>query len=484
MGRQFRFVSTWVNWCLVALLTTVTLGAQPYAYVGNYGTVSVLNLATNTVTASIFGIASSGIAVTPDGSTVYVSSSNYNNVAAISTSNNTVVATIPVGLTPRGLAVSPNGAVVYVVNYSSSTVSVISPATNTVTATIAVGIRPNAVAFSPDSTRAYITNYVSSSVSVIDTSSNAVVNTFATAGFPNGVAVTPDGTRLYVANQGSNVVTVHNTSGGVLATIAGFDAPNAVALANGKAFVTNGNGGSLSIIDTNSNSIVATVATGNLPTGVAITTDGTQALVANQYSNSVSQVSTSTNSLTRTVGNVGIYPTVVAMVPGAVSSGPAPAPPPPPPPQPGPGFSPIRMNAGGASLTDQFGRVWLADSGRNSIVTTASIGGTSIPALFQTEAFTSNPAGLTYTFPVPNGTYTVNLYFAETYETAWGRRYMNITVNGFNDNSIDVFARAGANTIYTWSHVVSVSNGQIAIAVAPTPNTGSTAMLGAIEIVQ
>jgi YVTN family beta-propeller protein len=106
--------------------------------------VSVISTATNTVTATIpVGLNPYGVAVTPDGSKVYVANAGEHTVSVISTATNTVIATVPVGNEPHGIAVTPDGSKVFVANYRDSTVSVISTATNTVTGSpIAVGIFP------------------------------------------------------------------------------------------------------------------------------------------------------------------------------------------------------------------------------------------------------------------------------------------------------------------------------------------------------
>jgi len=70
-------------------------------------------------------------------------------VSVIDTATNTVVAAIPVGLFPEGVAITPDGTRVYVPNLGFDTVSVIDTATNTVVATITVGGGPLAVAITP-----------------------------------------------------------------------------------------------------------------------------------------------------------------------------------------------------------------------------------------------------------------------------------------------------------------------------------------------
>ena len=94
-----------------------------------------------------------GVAVAPDGKKVYVVNSGeepdyQGTVSVIDTATNTITATVPVGINPYGGAISPDGTNVYVVNaniypYYNGTVSVIDTATNTVTATVKVGNLPH-----------------------------------------------------------------------------------------------------------------------------------------------------------------------------------------------------------------------------------------------------------------------------------------------------------------------------------------------------
>jgi 40-residue YVTN family beta-propeller repeat len=78
----------------------------PFAYITNYGNnnVSVFDMANNTVTATVpVGIDPNGVAVTPDGTKVYVANGNvgsdFGTVSVIDAATNTVIATVPVGNT-------------------------------------------------------------------------------------------------------------------------------------------------------------------------------------------------------------------------------------------------------------------------------------------------------------------------------------------------------------------------------------------------
>jgi len=181
----------------------------------NSNTVSVIDTATNTVSATIPIGASLGVAVTPDGSKVYVANVGAGAVSVIDTATNSVIATIPVNA--FGVAVSPDGSKVYVTNSFGfpAPVSVIDTATNTIIARTGDPLQGGSfgVAVSPDGSKVYVANGFGNTVSVIDTATNTVIATIFVRGFTSiGVAVTPDGSKVYVANLASNTVSVIDTA--------------------------------------------------------------------------------------------------------------------------------------------------------------------------------------------------------------------------------------------------------------------------------
>jgi YVTN family beta-propeller protein/VCBS repeat-containing protein len=269
-------------------------GTRLYVTSGYYGdSVVVINTATNTVITRItVGQHSEGLAVSPDGSRVYVANGNNDAVSVINTASNTVTATIPVGDNPVRVAVSPDGSRVYVANGNSNTVSVINTATNSVTATIGVGSRPQGIAVSPNGARVYVANYYGNTVSVIDTASNGVTATVAVGKVPTGVAVSPDGARVYVGNWSDDSVSVINTATNAVATkITVGDSPSGVAISpDGKrVYVANENANSVSVISTATNAVTTSfaVGSGNQLPAVAVSPDGKRVYVANWSSNQV-----------------------------------------------------------------------------------------------------------------------------------------------------------------------------------------------------
>ena len=107
-------------------------------------------------------------------------------------------------------------------------------------------------------------------------------------------------TRAYVTDFGSPLGTqallglsvIDTSSNAVVATVGVGDSPVGVAITpdGTRAYVTNSRSSSVSVIDTSSNTVVATVGVGNSPAGVAITPDGTRAYVANSNASSVSVI--------------------------------------------------------------------------------------------------------------------------------------------------------------------------------------------------
>jgi YVTN family beta-propeller protein len=103
----------------------------------------VIDTATNTLIAGISGVGGRSVAVSPDGSKVYGTGSDITSdtVSVIDTATNTVIAKIRSA--GEGVSVTPDGSRVHVAGgFFADTVSVIDTATNTVTATLPVGHNP------------------------------------------------------------------------------------------------------------------------------------------------------------------------------------------------------------------------------------------------------------------------------------------------------------------------------------------------------
>lgn len=113
-------------------------------------------------------------------------------------------APLAVGSKPQGMAVTPDGTKLFVANNLDNSVSVITTEGNSVATISSVGLAPMGMAISPDGSHAYVANSGGNSVSVINISSGLIeYPTVNVISAPSGVAVSPDGSRGYVVNSGS-----------------------------------------------------------------------------------------------------------------------------------------------------------------------------------------------------------------------------------------------------------------------------------------
>ena len=133
--------------------------------------------------------------------------------------------------------------------------------------------------------------------------------------------------------------------------------------------------------------------------------------------------------------------------------------------------APIRINVGGPAYRDSKGQVWSADRGFNTgdlsaCAPAATVTGTPDPQLYKSARF-GDPGSpeMQYTFAVTNGTYNVNLYFAETCaHIERGTRVFDVQLQGATVfASMDILQIAGTHQPLVKSASVAVAQGQLTI---------------------
>lgn len=143
------------------------------------------------------------VALSPDGTRAYLSNESANTVTILDLRSGRVIATLPVhrvlnsltilapGATPVGVAVSPDGSRVYVANGHANGISVVDAQSFRITGTIAVGLRPWGIAVAADDSTLYTANGLSNDVSVVDTRLGRTITTVKVGQAPWGVAAWP-----------------------------------------------------------------------------------------------------------------------------------------------------------------------------------------------------------------------------------------------------------------------------------------------------
>ena len=314
---------------IIPLFFTLTLalasmmGMAQTAYITNYNdnTVSVINVATNTVINTI-KVSSNpyGVSASPDGSKVYVTNYGDSTVSVINTATNAVSATITVGVKPAGICVNPDGSKVYVANTIDGTVSVINASTNTVSTNVKIGVSPWGVCVSPDGNKVYVTgnfNQEISSVNVINTVADTVSRNIYLAYNPHyGVTISPDGNKLYITNNLDSTVSVMNTDTIAIDTIkVGFQPIDITMSPDGSKLYVIGsieqqvylknyltNVGEVKVINTATHTISSTIITdGTFPSGISVSSDGSNLYVVNSGDNIVSVINIASKAVTATI---------------------------------------------------------------------------------------------------------------------------------------------------------------------------------------
>ncbi len=242
-ARASAATSTGTHWGIVTSIP-----------VDNTGTIAI-NETTNTVYAGDF--------VPQNGQTPDIS-----KLIVINGTTNAKTGEIgPLGLAPANgsIAINETTNTLYVPNYGSSSISVIDGATNAVTDTIS---RANSMPWGAVSDPATNTTYVTDGndndwlpqgqVYVVDGSSNTISSAVPIDNTAESPALDPGENEIFVPMQANNYVLVMSTQTNSVVTsiyAPGLDEPSAIAIdpVLHRAYVTNDEGNSVSIIDTATN---------------------------------------------------------------------------------------------------------------------------------------------------------------------------------------------------------------------------------------
>lgn len=177
--------------------------------------VNFIDLSTNRVSFTLktpFDVNPHGIAVSPDGARAYITSFNIENaqVATIDLPSRSIVSSIPVASYPQVVALTPDGTQLYVLFPLGNAVYIIDTLTNTIARTLNVAA-PRGIAFNSTGSRAYVTSASGSPGSVIEISTDTLktLRTFKTGTGPLDVAVLYGDAQVVVTNyEGKSISTI------------------------------------------------------------------------------------------------------------------------------------------------------------------------------------------------------------------------------------------------------------------------------------
>lgn len=172
--------------------------------------------------------------------------------------------------------------------------------TGVASAPTVVGGQVDGLALSADARKLYIANHGANALQVFDTDARSVV---ATVPIPNplGVAMAPNGAKLYVGGfSGLHVVTTSTLT--KTGPVAGTSNVREVIFSpdGSRAYATLGTANRVAVIDTATDSVVASPLVDTYPAGIAITPDGKKVFVAHVDVRTIKVLDTTSNTIAAT----------------------------------------------------------------------------------------------------------------------------------------------------------------------------------------
>ena len=288
----------------------------PYAFVPNFNsnTLTIIDTATNALVKTVSaGTQPTSVAITPGA--VYMCAYGSTSMAVLMLPDLSAGTDIPVPGGCQCIAANKAGTTVYASGGPDGFV-VLNTATRQYTTLPMPGSIANLL-LSPDESTLYATHASSGKISVMRTSpSVAITRTIAVAGQPYGMDINKSGTTLYVAMYDKAAVYVYDLGKDTFVSVPVGQVPVQVTLTpDGKfLYVANSGSDTVSIINTQNNTVSASFSSGKQPYGIDFNTDGSLAYVVNQDPSSatgnVSIYRTASGQLEKTIATAKL-PTVV-----------------------------------------------------------------------------------------------------------------------------------------------------------------------------
>ena len=195
-----------------------------------------------------------------------------------------VLGKIKVGREPEGVAVSPDGATVYVADQGSHSLFLVDAVHRRVRADVRLPTTPRFVAVSADGARAFVAMYdddmMTDGVAIVDTRSGRLEGVVPTGPMPFALAVAPDGKVWVPIHMASRVQVIDPDRRVVVADLRLPPSPHAVAFGGPIAYTADHESNEISVIDTAGNRVEGAIPAGHSPHHLVLTPDGGTAVVA------------------------------------------------------------------------------------------------------------------------------------------------------------------------------------------------------------
>jgi YVTN family beta-propeller protein len=234
-----------------SVVGTVTVNPGPYGivadavrrrlYVGSDGgqgqvppSISIVDTSTDTMIGSIpLDTKITDIAISPDGSRLYLTVPEDNKLLAIDTLTLSVLSLQPgrgPGTGPVGVAVAPDGKRVYVTIWGDNALAIVDLPDHTISKTVRVGNGPRGIAVAPDGGRVYVGNTQDRTVSIVDPTGPALVRNVDMRSDIWSVAVSPDSSKVYASTRETKSLSILDVATNTVTAVEVGDNPLGIAI--------------------------------------------------------------------------------------------------------------------------------------------------------------------------------------------------------------------------------------------------------------
>jgi len=264
------------------------------------------------------------VVLSEDGSRAYVTNFADASVSLVDVPARSAISTVFVGLGPRGLALAPGGALLFVALETENALTILDSATLARVSTVKnVSFAPRTVGFDRTGAQAWVVSVGQThDVTIVDVAlavsdpDHAVLEKIIVDRGPEGLAFSLDGTKAWVANAEHDDVSIISIPSHLESRVAVGDGPRRVALdpTGARLYVTNELSGTVSVVDTATDSVIGTLDGFAGPLGAAPSADGSYLFVANGVGSTVTRVRLS-DPASRVDVATGLAPDGLAIAP-------------------------------------------------------------------------------------------------------------------------------------------------------------------------
>lgn len=292
----------------------------PLAYVccGGSSKVAIIDLATHSQVGDIYCGEDSDpyyIAINPNKKFAYVGDYIRKMILLLDLKENRLIGQTAVIGRPRSIDVSPCGDKIYVVFDDEPFIQVFGESLQNI-GQIPIPSSSGGISITNAGLLAYVTQPALNITIVVDLCRGCIIKNLATGLNPGRTAYSLERNMVLVSGRGSNTLTHVNTAGictGSDILLNGMPSGLAFTRGNKNCIVALPREDKADIVDICSNEVIAEISVGELPGGTAASKIYPVAVVCNQISSTVSIINTETFTVNATL-NVGNDPAGVAII--------------------------------------------------------------------------------------------------------------------------------------------------------------------------